>query len=257
MLGALNSLRSCAGSMNQVCTPTKSYAQFDIDFHLDRNDRGSYLGHGKFGAVYLCEKLLDHTMHACKEQLVTEETMMEVETLNAVNHPNLLELEAVYSSQWRVMIVTPYLRGYQTIAEFMEYGGVFSEAMFKAVFRAIVSGVQSLHSAGYTHGDLTSSNIMIDSTLDVKLIDLGQSRKRTFAGVLIDLGFLRRIVLHDMYGFTQTARELDDPANANRLLETLMDRAGIPVSDKAKKFILFMHGLPTISQILANQFLTK
>ena len=73
-------------------------------------------------------------------------------------------------------IVEEPILGGELFDHVMELDG-FSEKMCRHFFKQILEAVRYVHRTGYVHRDLKLENILLDTRLNVKLIDFGFASK--------------------------------------------------------------------------------
>lgn len=90
--------------------------------------------------------------------------------------PRLILLNALQwiSSSMRVCLAF-YANNSHNTNRCIERHHHLSEHQAKTIFRQIISAISYMHSRGVCHRDIKDENILIDSTLSVKLIDFGSA----------------------------------------------------------------------------------
>ncbi len=150
----------------------------------------SLLGQGGMGSVYLVHDTLSGKRLAMKT--ISAETSarsvkrfeLEARAISLLDHPNLVQFHdfgLVNGKQ--PFFLMDYCQG-QTLAEFVEAEGPFSEEKALELFITICAALAYAHSQSVVHRDLKPSNIMMTSTAgggkNVKVLDFG------IAKVLLD-----------------------------------------------------------------------
>lgn len=139
------------------------------------------IGKGNFARVMLarhiptnCEvaiKIIDKT------QLNTnslEKLFREVSIMKVLNHPNIVKLYEVIETEKTLYLAMEYVSNGE-VFEYLVKNGRMKEDVARQKFRQIVSAVQYLHSKNIIHRDLKAENLLLDSNLDVKIVDFGFS----------------------------------------------------------------------------------
>ena len=170
--------------------------------HKDINEYFSFkceLGKGKFGHVFLAERLRDKKLFAIKIVLKTNPTEEEYKInrwestifncLHNIKNENIIKTIQRYESETKIFFVFEYVKGsdLKTYIKSNEYNqNIYSLTNLINITFQILNGVKCLHKYGIIHRDIKSANIMVnqDYTNDskgtpkdsVKLVDFGLSR---------------------------------------------------------------------------------
>ena len=170
--------------------------------HKDINEYFSFkceLGKGKFGHVFLAERLRDKKLFAIKIVLKCNPTEEEYKInrwestifncLHNIKNENIIKTIQRYESETKIFFVFEYVKGsdLKTYIKSNEYNhNIYSLTNLINITFQILNGVKCLHKYGIIHRDIKSANIMVnqDYTNDskgtpkdsVKLVDFGLSR---------------------------------------------------------------------------------
>ena len=170
--------------------------------HKDINEYFSFkceLGKGKFGHVFLAERLRDKKLYAIKIVLKCNPTEEEYKInrwestifncLHNIKNENIIKTIQRYESETKIFFVFEYVKGsdLKTYIKSNEYNqNIYSLTNLINITFQILNGVKCLHKYGIIHRDIKSANIMVnqDYTNDskgtpkdsVKLVDFGLSR---------------------------------------------------------------------------------
>ena len=156
------------------------------------------LGSGSFGAVYRVSK--DNNVYAAKvlsetyilDEFKNEQNRItrEIDVLKNVKGENLIKYQEdfYFKNEFGIMeyvIVMEYFQG-RTLRSFLR-NDVELETLIR-IFVSVLYGVRDLHNtiienAGIIHRDLKPDNIMIDDSLNVKIIDYGLSKIIDFSSI--------------------------------------------------------------------------
>ena len=164
--------------------------------HLDEpitptNDEA---GKGCFGVVYKSKlngaKCVVKKLHdiltgkggyecVCKDQWssVVEKFKREIELLSKQRHPNIVQFLGVceFEDPRDICLVMEQLE--MDLNEFLEKKqGSISLSTKLGILRDIACGISHLHFSGIVHRDLNAGNILLTSSLQAKVSDLGVSR---------------------------------------------------------------------------------
>eukprot|EP00980_Cylindrotheca_fusiformis_P000496 scaffold120_cov59-Cylindrotheca_fusiformis.AAC.12 len=104
----------------------------------------------------------------------------EIEALDGLHHPNLIQLQAVYEEPRFIHIVTELCTGGELHDRVVSKDWTISESEAAELIHNIVRGIAYCHKHGIVHRDLKASNFMFVSPTtktNVKIIDFGLARK--------------------------------------------------------------------------------
>ena len=139
------------------------------------------IGKGNFARVMLARHLPTGSEVAIKiidkTQLNTnslEKLFREVSIMKILNHPNIVKLYEVIETEKTLYLAMEYINNGE-VFEYLVKNGRMKENIARQKFRQIVSAVQYLHSKNIIHRDLKAENLLLDSNLDVKIVDFGFS----------------------------------------------------------------------------------
>lgn len=150
----------------------------------DRYVLGEHLGLGQFGIIRACSDKLTGEVLACKsiskERLVTVDDLrsvkLEIEIMTKLSdHPNVVELKAVYEEKDYVHLVMELCAGGELFHR-LEKQTKFSEVEAGILFRHLLQVVMYCHDNGIIHRDLKPENILLatkSSSSPIKLADFG------------------------------------------------------------------------------------
>ena len=97
----------------------------------------------------------------------------EIEVLSEVRHPHLVRLLDHGQDEQGWFAVLEWIEGESLEARLS--CGRLPEPEARALLGALLSALQSLHAAGYTHGDVCAGNVMLAAGDHAVLIDLGNA----------------------------------------------------------------------------------
>lgn len=101
----------------------------------------------------------------------------EAEVLSLVRSPAMVALEAAGEIAGLPYVATEYVRGL-SLEELRASGQSLGEPAVRAIALDIVTALQALHQAGFVHGDISPSNVLIDDTGEIRLCDFGLAEKQ-------------------------------------------------------------------------------
>ena len=157
------------------------------------------LGKGKFGHVFLAERLKDKKLVAIKSVLKCNPTEEEYKinrwestifnSLKNIIHPNVIKAIQRFESEKQIFFVFEYINGsdlkkYMKSYQYNENINSLSNIMNIAF--QILKGVECLHKYGIIHRDIKTANIMVNEDYkeeiketpknSIKIVDFGLSR---------------------------------------------------------------------------------
>lgn len=168
-----------------------------VDPNIGRNCAGKYLitkviAHGGMSSLYeATDTQLNRTValkfiHHQSDPEVSQRFAREVQTLAALNHPNIVTAKAVHAKdRGEYVLVMEFLNG-QDLSKFLEENGPLSRQQFKSIFSQVCSALSFAHSKEVIHRDLKPSNIMLvkqaDGSITAKVLDFGLAKLKESSG---------------------------------------------------------------------------
>lgn len=164
------------------------------DYEIDRP-----LGGGGFSIVYLARDLRSGHNVVLKEYMPSRLAMrpdgmtvtatdehqaehfahgrrlffQEASTLATLKHPNIVNVINFFRANGTVYMVMEYQEGVNLQAYIKRHRGNLSEAFMRAVFPALLQGLNLIHSRGLLHLDIKPSNIHLRQGANPLLLDFG------------------------------------------------------------------------------------
>ncbi|MFC1500492.1 protein kinase [Candidatus Zixiibacteriota bacterium] len=141
------------------------------------------LGEGAMGQVYLTEDTRLHRKIAIKllpSELATDSERLarlerEAQSAAALNHPNICTIHEVGDADGQMYISMEYVQG-QTLDEILSNHAMSSETALQYGMQ-LASAMAHAHQNGVIHRDLKSTNMMITSEGQVKILDFGLAKQ--------------------------------------------------------------------------------
>ncbi|XP_054624628.1 myosin light chain kinase, smooth muscle-like isoform X2 [Dunckerocampus dactyliophorus] len=160
-----------------VVTDTKHKVKDHYDVH-------EKLGVGKFGQVFR----LSHkeTGQVCagkfyrakssKERLAAHR---EIDLMNCLHHPKLVQCLAAYESRYELVMVMEYIAGGELFERIVDDNFEHTEPTSARYMQQILEGMQYVHKQNIVHLDLKPENIVCVDTAgtQIKIIDFGLASK--------------------------------------------------------------------------------
>mmetsp|Transcript_13852 Transcript_13852/g.16794 ORF Transcript_13852/g.16794 Transcript_13852/m.16794 type:complete len:570 (-) Transcript_13852:1144-2853(-) len=149
---------------------------------------GSLIGEGTSSNCYKCVRLSDGKEFACKvinmkrlcttfPRSVVTKFKLEIDTLQILNHPNIIRLEDHFCGLDKIYIVLELINGGELFERIVDSGGL-PEDETQQIFVQLAQAIQYMHSKGVIHRDIKPENVLVtaDESMQVKIIDFGFSK---------------------------------------------------------------------------------
>eukprot|EP01083_Nonionella_stella_P045148 121348_1 len=143
------------------------------------------IGRGVSGCVFLGQSTRTHKQYALKQMSRSDPNnylsfIREIRTLNALTHPNLIQINDAFASSRHYYISTEYCHG-SSLFQHISKVRRLSEKHCASVVKRLLGVVDYMHSNHTVHRDLKLSNIVF-TDVDIhnsklKLIDFGESER--------------------------------------------------------------------------------
>ena len=150
------------------------------------------LGKGKFGSVVLAmDKRSNGAVYAIKivnknhptdeEYKINRWESTIFSTLKNISHPNVIKCYEKYENEKNIFFVYEYIKG-SDLKIFTQMHPNSNIRNIINISLQIINGIACLHKYGIIHRDITTTNILIENSIDnkydnkVKVIDFGLSR---------------------------------------------------------------------------------
>ncbi len=140
------------------------------------------LGEGGMGVVYKAEdtklnrevaiKFLPHQILSNTEERRRFE--IEAQAAAALNHPNIATIYAIEETDKEIFIVMEYIDGIE-LKEKINKGIPDLDDCIELILQA-AEGLKAAHQKGIVHRDIKSSNIMLNSAFQIKIMDFGLAK---------------------------------------------------------------------------------
>ncbi|XP_050790918.1 myosin light chain kinase, smooth muscle-like [Gopherus flavomarginatus] len=142
------------------------------------------LGAGKFGMVYKLQEKATGKIQAGKyfrtrTPQEREAACREVELMNLLHHPRLVQCLAAFQSQAELVMVMEYVAGGELFERIVDDDFEHTEPTSIQYMRQILEGIQYVHRQSIVHLDLKPENIVCVSMSShwIKIIDFGLARR--------------------------------------------------------------------------------
>ncbi len=105
-----------------------------------------------------------------------ERFLGEARVLARFNHPNIVRVLSVFEANNTAYMIMEYERGESLSLQLRDRGLVYDELGATRLALALMSGLESVHAAGFIHRDVKPGNILIRDDGSAVLIDFGSAR---------------------------------------------------------------------------------
>lgn len=156
--------------------------------------KGDLIGEGSFGSVYLALHAITGELMAVKQvelpdvgkgtesdkkkQSMVNALKLEIELLQGLHHPHIVQYLGTSSDETHLNIFLEYVPG-GSIAAMLKQYDTFPEPLTRNFTRQILDGLSYLHSRNIIHRDIKGANILVDNRGAVKISDFGVSKQTT------------------------------------------------------------------------------
>lgn len=136
------------------------------------------IGKGSFAEVRVAWHVLTGTEVAVKAGDLKDflDFLQEVHCLKNLNHPNIIRLFEVITTQDKAYLFMKHVSRGQ-LFDYLENCGPMTEKEAQALFHQLLSTVEYCHRKNIVHWDLKPENILLDGGLNVKFADFGFSKE--------------------------------------------------------------------------------
>ncbi|KAB8275030.1 kinase-like domain-containing protein [Aspergillus minisclerotigenes] len=161
--------------------------------------KGSLIGEGSFGSVFLALHAITGELMAVKQVEIPSATKgtefdkrknsmvtalkHEIELLQGLHHKNIVQYLGTAADDQYLNIFLEYVPG-GSIATMLKQYNTFQEPLIKNFVRQILAGLSYLHSRDIIHRDIKGANILVDNKGGIKISDFGISKRVEASTVL-------------------------------------------------------------------------
>jgi len=139
---------------------------------------GSQVGEGSYSTVRKCVNVQTGEQFAVKIIPKTnllendkDNIKVEIQLLSKLNHPNIIKLIETFEDDENLYLVMELMP--QDLLHYTMKHKKLSEEESRLAFMQIVDAVKHCHENGIAHRDLKLDNVILNNSLDVRLIDFG------------------------------------------------------------------------------------
>jgi hypothetical protein len=139
------------------------------------------IGQGNFGDVHLAFDGLRGRFVAIKTLRqdggpALDELRREFRTLRGVTHPNLVELLELHFEPLHASLVMEFVDGVTIVEHANAASAAHRLEVTKQAIRQLIDGLDTIHRAGVLHRDVKPSNVMVERSGRVVLLDFGLAK---------------------------------------------------------------------------------
>lgn len=161
--------------------------------------KGSLIGEGSFGSVFLALHAITGELMAVKQVEVPSATQgtefdkkktnmvsalkHEIDLLQGMQHPNIVQYLGTSTDDQYLNIFLEYVPG-GSIAMMLKQYNTFQEPLIRNFVRQILDGLSYLHSRDIIHRDIKGANVLVDNKGGIKISDFGISKRVEASTVL-------------------------------------------------------------------------
>ncbi|KAH8928119.1 Pkinase-domain-containing protein [Atractiella rhizophila] len=152
--------------------------------------KGTLIGAGSFGSVYLGMNSTNGTLMAVKQvelptgnshneerkKSMLEALEREIELLKELQHERIVQYLDSSSDGVHLNIFLEYVPG-GSVQLLLKTYGAFEEALTRTWSSQILEGLQYLHEKDIIHRDIKGANVLVDNKGGIKISDFGISKK--------------------------------------------------------------------------------
>lgn len=151
---------------------------------IDKYAFGSVLGSGSYAIVKEATFLPNRSKFAIKtyekskllDPQKKRNLTREIKIMKRLDHPNIIKFNEAIDSPKQIHIVMEYINGF-SLHNYIKRrpSRIVPESEARRIFGQILNAIEYCHSLEITHRDLKLENILLDNSLNVKVIDFGFS----------------------------------------------------------------------------------
>eukprot|EP00095_Tigriopus_kingsejongensis_P007289 snap_masked-scaffold313_size211302-processed-gene-0.8 protein:Tk07289 transcript:snap_masked-scaffold313_size211302-processed-gene-0.8-mRNA-1 annotation:"nuclear anchorage protein 1-like" len=142
------------------------------------------LGRGRFGVVFKVKDKDTSEYFAakfvrCRKQEEKQKVRDEIDIMNGLEHPRLLQLAAAYENPKEIIMAMEYIGGGELFEKVVADDFTLTERDCMLFMRQICAAIGYMHAKDIVHLDLKPENILCKSkkSHQIKIIDFGLTRK--------------------------------------------------------------------------------
>jgi serine/threonine protein kinase len=175
-LGALAGTADLDGSTDSLMIIPRQFGEYEIVRPLGRGGMGRvYLArHTRLGRE-VALKVLAH--HRLEDKRMQGRFEAEMQAVGRLSHPNIVTAHDARDIAGTAVLVTEFIDGFD-LGTLLQRTGPISVANACEIVRQVAVALEYANGQGFVHRDVKPSNIMLGTSGEVKLLDLGLARFR-------------------------------------------------------------------------------
>lgn len=207
-------------------------------------EKVAQVGEGTYGKVYKARNKITGEFVALKKLRLEGEregfpitAMREIRLLQLFNHPNIISLLEMMVERRNVHMVFDYIGN--DLTGILNHPEVkLQPSHCKFLFKQLTEGLEYLHSRRVIHRDIKGSNILIDSSGNIKIADFGLARRMKEVKSLELPDYTNRVITlwyrppEILMGATDYGREVDIWGIGCLLIELFSKKAPFQGTDE-------------------------
>lgn len=143
------------------------------------------LGRGSYGAVRVAiyqgkecvvKEIYQHFQLQQKARKVVESFLGEINTLSDLRHPCIVQFLGIYYQEGSPLPLLVMEKMYQSLAKLVTESPNCSSLLMARILHDVACGLAYLHSRKVIHRDLKADNILLTSSNEAKIGDLGVAK---------------------------------------------------------------------------------
>lgn len=107
----------------------------------------------------------------------------EIEMLACLSHPNIIKTFEIFETSEEKVYMIMELGVQGNLLEFIKFRGAIPEDLSRKMFRQLAVAIKFIHDKNIVHRDLKCENLLLDKDFNLKVADLGFSRKLNYDSV--------------------------------------------------------------------------
>lgn len=197
----------------------RSYITVTIDTEhkvQDHYDVHEKLGVGKFGQVFRLShketgQVCAGKFYRARTSKEREAARKEIELMNCLHHPKLVQCLAAYETRPEMVMVMEYIAGGELFERIVDDNFEHTEPTSARYMQQILEGMQYVHKQNIVHLDLKPENIVcVDTTgTQIKIIDFGLASKLEEGKPLMVMHGTPEFVAPEVINFEPVSLETD------------------------------------------------
>ena len=160
----------------------KSFPRSNRNLYIESSDSygaSSYVGEGSYGMIYIGSTSLGERfvkkVGILREDKISADMLREFCALMVLSHPNIINLKG-YRYNFKIDRFEIYMECMEkTLEKRINSSTPIPPQTIKSYILQLLKGLRYIHSRGFMHRDVSSTNIMVSGDL-LKLIDFGLVR---------------------------------------------------------------------------------